>query len=386
MSEDNHSKALFLLLKGGPQVVIKTVLDLLPCAIGLWSLEHGSCVLNNTAMELTGFSGQEFREDSSLWMSRIHPRDRSLVSTAWKKLQGGEKLVSCDYRFSPKKDEKESWLRDVSVSCQNPQGEVEGIASAYTDISDLKVRRPRSQEEKRGEDVVGIIDGVVHEIQNNLHVISMGLDLLRLSRTAPQDCGPVVRGIERTNKSLKELREYFLPPESEFSTENPAIILEEVVGQMERELHRQGVRFRAVRPGPLPLVRLDLKQFRSALERVIEFSRALLPEGGELEIEAGLQEIGGERYVELKVASSSATSLGVEEKDVFRPFLRVNDHQVGLGITLAHQILRRHQGNIFFQMENPQRGLFTILLKVRSDEEGAPAGSKRKRGVHGFIT
>ena len=134
MSEDNHSKALFLLLKGGPQVVIKTVLDLLPCAIGLWSLEHGSCVLNNTATELTGFSGQEFREDSSLWMSRIHPRDRSLVSTAWKKLQGGEKLVSCDYRFSPKKEAKESWLRDVSVSCQNLQGEVEGIASTYTDI------------------------------------------------------------------------------------------------------------------------------------------------------------------------------------------------------------------------------------------------------------
>ncbi|MBI2352210.1 MAG: hypothetical protein HYV00_12180 [Deltaproteobacteria bacterium] len=71
---------------------------------------------------------------------------------------------------------------------------------------------------------------------------------------------------------------------------------------------------------------------------------------------------------------------------MFRPFLRVNNHQVGLGITLAHQILRRHQGNILFQKENPQRGLFTILLKVRSDEEGAPAGSKRKRGVHGFIT
>lgn len=337
-------------------------------------------------MQLTGFSGQEFREDSSLWMSRINPRDRSLVLTAWKKLQGGEKLVSCDYRFSPKKEAKEIWLRNVSVPYQNPQGGVEGIASTYTDISDLKVRRHRGQEGERGEDVVGIIDGLVHEIQNNLQMISMGLDLLRLSRTAPQDCGAVVRGIERTSKSLKELREYFLPPESEFSTENPAIILEEVVGQMERELHRQGVRLRMVRPGPLPLVQLDLKQFRSALERVMEFSCALLPKGGELKIEAGLQEIGSERYVELKVASSSATFLEVEEKDVFRPFLRLNNHQVGLGITLAHQILRRHQGNILFQKKNPQRGLFTILLKVRSDVESPPAGSKRKRGGNGFIT
>jgi signal transduction histidine kinase len=114
------------------------------------------------------------------------------------------------------------------------------------------------------------------------------------------------------------------------------------------------------------MVRIDSKQFRSALERVLEFSRALLPQGGELEVEVGLREIDGQRYVELQVASSSATSLQVEEKDVFRPFLRVNNFQVGLGIALAHQILRRHHGKIFFQKENPHRGLFTILLRVLS--------------------
>lgn len=369
MSVENQSKALFLLLKSGP-LVKRTVLDMLPCAIGLWSLERRFCVLNEAAIQLVGFSGHDFRDDPSLWMSRIHPRDRGLFSTAWKRLQGGEKMVSCDYRFSPNKDEKEIWLRDVSVACKNPQGEIEGIASTYTDISDLKVRHSKSQEEERAENMVGIVDGLVHEIQNNLHVISMGLDLLRLARTAPQDCGAVVNGIERTNKSLKELREYFFPPKSQFSTENPAIILEDVVRHMERELNRQGVRLRVIRRAPLPLVRLDLTQFRSALERVMEFSRALLPQGGELEVEAGLQEIGGQQYVELKVASSSATSLDVEEKDVFRPFLRVNNHQVGLGIALAHQILVRHHGNIFFQKENPQRGLFTILLNVRSGQDG----------------
>jgi nitrogen-specific signal transduction histidine kinase len=110
-----------------------------------------------------------------------------------------------------------------------------------------------------------------------------------------------------------------------------------------------------------------LRQFRAALERVIEFSRLLLVQGGELEVEARLREIRRQRYLELQVITTSANSLKVDEKDVFRPFLRVNGHQVGLGMALAHQILRRHDGQILFQKETPQRGVFTILLSARAD-------------------
>jgi signal transduction histidine kinase len=35
---------------------------------------------------------------------------------------------------------------------------------------------------------------------------------------------------------------------------------------------------------------------------------------------------------------------------------------VGLGMALAHRILRWHQGDIFFHMESPKRANITILL------------------------
>ena len=101
------------------------------------------------------------------------------------------------------------------------------------------------------------------------------------------------------------------------------------------------------------------------LKRVVEFSLALLPHGGVMEISSGRRKIRDRQYIELKVASSSDTSLGLEERDVFQPFLQVNGYQVGLGIELAQQILRRHQGKIFFKKQTPQRGQFTILLRDR---------------------
>lgn len=364
-TESAHDDASWQ-LKATP-AAIKSVLEMLPCAVALWMPNHFLCFLNYHVTQLTGFSDRDFQLDPSLWVSRIDPRDRGVFSTALRRLQAGEKMVSCEYRFYPRGDGREIWLRDVSVLRQNPHGEIESLISNYTDISDLKAGHSNGEWTQNAGNIVAVISALVHEIQNNLQAIGMGLDLLRMEGRAKGEYRPVADSVERMNKAILELREYLLPPEARFSAENPAIILDDVVRHMEKELRHQGVRLRMVRHSPLPLVRLDLKQFRSALERVLEFSRALLPQGGELEVEAGLQEIDGQRYVELQIASSSAICLDVEEKDVFRPFLRVNNRQVGLSLTLAQQILRRHHGTIHFQKENPLRGLFTILLEVRSD-------------------
>jgi nitrogen-specific signal transduction histidine kinase len=366
VSVKNQSVELYSLLQSGSPVV-KNILDIIPCAIALRSPDLLFCIVNYPTIRLTGFSDGDFQADPSLWIRRIVPRDQPLFFTAWKKLQEGEEMVSCDYRFRPKDNDREIWLRDVSVSHKDSQGKIKSIVSHYADISDLKKgNRSKAVRWERQENVVGVINALVHEIQNNLQTISMGLDLLRLDCQPALENQTIVEGIEQTNRSIQELREYLLPPVAQFSEESPEIVLEEMVRRIEGELLQQGIRLRMIRQSSLPQVRLDVKQFRSALERIIEFSRALLREGGELEVKAGLQVIDGQRYVELQVISSANTSLTVEEKDVFRPFLRVNDHHIGLSLALARQILHRHQGEIFFRKKNSQRGLFTILLKICS--------------------
>ena len=143
-----------------------------------------------------------------------------------------------------------------------------------------------------------------------------------------------------------------------FSMVDPGVILEEIVQHMEKELRRRGIHLRMDRRTPLPMVRLNLRQFRSSLQLVMEFFPVLLPHGGELEIAAGIREIDGEQYVEIGAVSSSTIF------DVVRPILQVDNHQAGLNIALARQILRRYRGRILFLKENPQRVAFTILLKV----------------------
>ncbi len=196
-------------IESGPPV-LKTLLDVLPCAIALWPLNHLFCVLNHSARELLCLTDRDLRKDPLLWMNRIDPRDRNLFSVAWKKLKGGEKKVSCDYRFFSNEDRKHIWIRDVSVSHQSPHGEVIGVTSVYTDISDIKIRRRKRWDEERAAKSVKVIDNLVHEIQNSLQGVILGLDFLQLQRGEKPEDEIFVRCFQRTNKLINDLRDYSL--------------------------------------------------------------------------------------------------------------------------------------------------------------------------------
>ena len=341
------------------------VLESLPCAIAIWQGDGVLSFLNCRAKHLTGFSDDDFQRSPSLWISRIDPADRDLFSAAWKKLVEGERIACCDYHFLPKENGNKIWLREVSVSYQDSHGSVQRIISNYTDITDLTVGDSKSYKTSRRETLASAIDGLVHEIQNDLQAINMELDLMQLEGDVAPAYQPLIKRMEHFNKLIQELKEGLLPSKVQFGPGNPEAILQDAFRDMENELRDQAIRSRVVRRTPIPSVQIDLRQFRSAVKRIIEFCRSLLPRGGEIVAEVGLTNFEGQRHIEIKLAASSLCASALEERDGLQPFVLVNERQASLGLALAYQVLRRQHGKVFFQRESPQRGLFTILLKVR---------------------
>ena len=218
-----------------------------------------------------------------------------------------------------------------------------------------------------------LLVGLTHEIGNNLQAIRSELDLLTLSGALPeQSSKTVIRSVQQIRKLTGEIAEYLSPPPLQLTSEDLALVLAEVIRVSERELAEHGIQLTVLLREPLPRLCLDW-QFRSALKRVIEFSCALLPQGGQLQIEAGLHWVEHDRYVELKLINASPTQLNVEGNDVFRPFLKVNDCRVGLSMAVARQVLRRHFGKIAFRQEHRNRGVFSILIKVPAENKGPQA-------------
>jgi signal transduction histidine kinase len=304
LTEEQNS--LWGSLKAG-LVEAGSILELIPCPVALWSRDRRLCVFNDSTRQLLGFCEHDFRKNPSLWTDRILPRDRAAFLTEWTKLQRGEKRISCSYRFLPNHRASEIRLREVSVSYPI-RGDAAGVWSLYSED-------PTAEDEFGGvQQVRELVRGLTHEIGNSLQAISGEVDLLRMSGAlAPENSSAVTDGVKQIRKLAHEIEEYLAPPPLQLRSEEPVTVLNEVIESRQRELAALGIRIAVGLRQPLPRVPLD-EQFRSALERVIDFSCALLPQGGELKIEAGLQRMGEVDYIELNLATASPTSITVEEQ------------------------------------------------------------------------
>ncbi|MGH7825290.1 MAG: PAS domain-containing protein [Candidatus Binatia bacterium] len=348
--------------------VVQGILRHLPCAAAVWPSDQTTGSLNHYAMQLLGVDSRDVGRTT--WTSRVDPRDRSRLSAAWERLKNRSESVCSDYRFI-RSDGKSIWIRDVSARYHNAYGESEAIISTYTDISDLK--KPSSSRQRtssRQDTLEGIISPLIHEIRNNLHAIRLEIDLLLMDFGATLSSDRFFESIDRVNRSLHDLREYLVCPAPQFSAANPGLILDETLRQMKKELEQQRVHVKFNESGVLPLVSLDSRQFHSALERVIDFCGILLGQGGELAVETGVRKVGAAEYVELTFTTASVSPCELDERDIFRPFLKINNRQIGLGMVAARQLLRRNRATISFAKESSHRGRISILLKCYVEGDG----------------
>ena len=341
------------------------VLDNIPTGVAVWYVEPFFCVFNRSAMQLTGFSNRDFQRNESLWLSRVHCQDRVLISAARKKLQTEKRKVTCDYRFLPNGQREEIWIRDVSIPWQKHDGKIGGTVSVYTDISAFMAGGTQSAPELRR-----VIEGLTHDIRNSVQTIGGALEFLRLTGSLPVEPQKIIKPIEEINRLLRDLEEYFCPPNAQVSVANPVLMLQDVILKMQHELLRRGIHLKSVHESSLPYVRIDARQVRSAIQRVLDFSVALLPKGGRLNIKARRRESDSTQYVELQIISDSAYSFEIDEKEVFQPFLQVGKYKAGLNLTLARETLYRNRGQISFRKNNSQQALFSLLLEVCRVKEG----------------
>ena len=371
-----------------------SILDLLPSAAAVWHLDQTLSALNARAQQVTRCTALDIGTRDQ-WVKHIHHQDRSDCHSAWKKLQQRFQRTTCDYRFIPKGKRNMVWLREVAVPYHNAQDEIEGILSVFTDISDLQSafqapaskgrvlsRQRITEEEQAGiTSTAALIDGFSHEVQNSLQGIGLGLDLLRMTQADPLECRTVAQAIERASRFLREIREFYQPPEPYVTTEDPRVILAEVAQQVDTAWPNQDVQWHLVCQESLPSLAFEWHYFGLNWERVLTFLYALLPQGGDIGVQVKLRKIDAQRYIELRVHISSVTPFSIDDTQIWKPFIKVNGYPAGLSMVLVRQMLCRQNGKISFRKKNTNQGILTVLLKVPSESARSTRSTRSTRSV-----
>lgn len=235
------------------------------------------------------------------------------------------------------------------------------LASAYRELRgtvDLLIRADRLK--SLGE----LAAGMAHEIRNPLSAIRGAVDIIakEISPDSPRRkfVGVIEEEVDRLNKLVGEFLNFARPRQPERTPTDLSELVESVVTFTSKEADNNGVRLVTRLDERLRAVPLDREQIRQVLLNLIINAIHAMPEGGTVEVGTS----PGSESVELWVRDYGVgIEPGTRDK-IFDPFFTTKQQGSGLGLSIAYQIVKQHDGEIELRDVDGPGALFVVRLPV----------------------
>ncbi len=191
--------------------------------------------------------------------------------------------------------------------------------------------------------------GVAHQLRNPLYVIMSAvqfcLSKFNLEKEVKKNLEVILRNIENADKVVKELLEFARPSKVNFHSLSITEVLNKVCQLIHPRCSNQNVQVVKQFCSSLPELRIDKDHLEQAFFNFTINSLQAMPKGGVLTIKTSLSSKKKEVVVEF-----IDTGYGISEKcakEIFNPFFTTKSDGVGLGMSIAHQVVvGQHKGRI----------------------------------------
>jgi signal transduction histidine kinase len=200
--------------------------------------------------------------------------------------------------------------------------------------------------------------GVAHEIRNPLNAISMASQ--RLQRDNLSQLIEVIRDeIRRLNKIIEDFLTFSKSRKLEFQRHDLIELVRQIVLLISDEAESKGVKIITDLGDSALMVSMDFDRLKQALFNIIKNAMESISDEGLVTVSV---ETGGKRWVNVRV-SDTGNGLNPDETErIFDPDYTTKEKGLGLGLPLAHEIIRGHGGEIQVRSRKGSGSTFEILL------------------------
>lgn len=205
--------------------------------------------------------------------------------------------------------------------------------------------------------------GIAHEIRNPLGIIKNSVYFLKLklrkyeNDTILRHLNIISNEIDRSNKIITDLLSFTrvkTPEREEFSTN---FLIEDILNKI--TLPDEKIEMDVILQSELPMVTADQIQISQVLYNLIINAIEAMPEGGKLEIIAGVKD--NDIFIQVK-----DTGVGIPEENenkIFTPLFTTKGNKgIGLGLALSKTLIELNDGTITFDSVVNQGTTFTITI------------------------
>ncbi len=216
--------------------------------------------------------------------------------------------------------------------------------------------------------------GVAHEIRNPLNAISMASQRLQREYFPEGEerkkefyhITKIIRDeIRRLNGIIEEFVTFFRSRRLELRDHSIVNVLQKIVDLMEEEVKVRGIKIKTVWNGNDALVPMDIDKLEQALYNI--FKNGMESISGAGTITVSIRPDGTDK-VRIEISDTGSGLTPEEVERIFNPEYTTKEKGLGLGLPLAHEIIRGHRGEIRVRSKPGSGTIFEVLLPVKRTE------------------
>jgi len=216
-----------------------------------------------------------------------------------------------------------------------------------------------------------VISQVAHQLRNPLTIIG-GFANSILKKTDQKDLNYKYLRIiseesDRVEKILDQIQNYSPTALVHLRKQDLNKVVESSLMEIEDEIEEELIEVRKDFQIDLPDVELDSDQFRNALLNIFRNALSAMPQGGKL----GIRTFKEGDWIKIEINDNG---VGIPSEDllhIFDPFFTTKAKTNGLGLTVAQEIIRRHNGGIEVRSQKEKGSVFTVQLPWRKGRKNA---------------
>jgi len=210
--------------------------------------------------------------------------------------------------------------------------------------------------------------GVAHEIRNPLNAISMATQRVQREYIPTEDekrgkfqhmTGVIRDEIRRLNDIVEEFITFSKSRRLELHDHSVEEVLQKLTTLAEEEAMSRGITVETVWNGNNVKVSMDVDKMKQAFYNIIKNAMESIVHKGTITVAV---RPAGENRIKISISDTGSGLTREELERIFNPEYTTKEKGLGLGLTLAHEIIRGHRGDIRVESEVGKGTTFEILL------------------------
>ena len=341
-------------------------------------------LINKKGCEVLGYDEDEILGKN--WFDLCVPEgDRKERKRVFKQVMAGEREEAEDYENTiVNKQGEERIIAWHNTTLRDEKGNIIGTLSSGEDIT---VRKQTEEELIQSEKMASLgqlAASVVHEVNNPLAGIMVYIKLflkkykdkkLQDEKTEDQLL-KMEKELDRTTRIIRNLLAFARQSEPSMSPVEINNVIEAALPLVENQINLEHIALEKNLDAELPLVQADFDKIQQVLINIILNAIQAMPEGGELTITTSTIPAVrlGDSYKNAVRIDIKDTGVGIAKenlKKLFTPFFTTKEKGVGvgLGLSVVHGIIGKHNGRIDVNSSPGVGTTFTIYLEAMDGQK-----------------